>query len=67
MERGTTLHVRKKDYDMSGTDCPSAGPYPNITGMRNLYWGRECTLVKQGAYVYKPTPEQLNRIERYAR
>jgi len=30
----------------------STGPYGNITGMRNLYWGRESLIVKAGAYLY---------------
>ena len=30
----------------------SAGPHPNITGMRNLYWGRMALIVKAGAYIY---------------
>ena len=30
----------------------SAGPHPNICGMRNLYWGRAALVVKAGAYLY---------------
>ena len=30
----------------------SAGPHPNITGMRNRYWGRMALIVKAGAYIY---------------
>lgn len=30
----------------------SAGPHPNITGMRNKYWGKEALIVKAGAYIY---------------
>lgn len=30
----------------------SAGPYGNLTGMRNLYWGKEALVVKAGAYLY---------------
>lgn len=30
----------------------SAGPHPNICGMRNLYWGRKSLIVKAGAYIY---------------
>lgn len=32
---------------------PSAGPYPNITGMRNKYWGQDAYIIRCGAYVYK--------------
>ena len=30
----------------------SAGPHPNLTGMRNLYWGKSALVVKAGAYLY---------------
>lgn len=30
----------------------STGPYPNLTGMRNIYWGRQALIVKAGAYIY---------------
>lgn len=30
----------------------SAGPYSNITGMRNLYWGKDALIVKYGVYIY---------------
>lgn len=32
---------------------PSAGPYPNITGMKKLYWGEDAYCVRCGVYVYK--------------
>lgn len=32
---------------------PSAGPYPNITGMRNKYWGQDAYVIRCGAYAYK--------------
>lgn len=31
---------------------PSAGPNPNITGMRKL-WGQDSYIIKSGAYIYK--------------
>lgn len=42
----------------------SAGPYPNITGMRNLYWGKEALIVKVGAwlrYIYLMTHKDDGR------
>lgn len=30
----------------------SAGPRPNITGMRKLYWG-DCPIVRCGQYIYR--------------
>lgn len=32
---------------------PSAGPHPNIAGMRSKYWGRDSYILKCGAYAYK--------------
>jgi len=34
------------------SNYPNAGPYPNIKGMRNLYWGKDALVVKSGAYAY---------------
>ena len=39
----------------------SAGPYPSITGMRNLYWGKEALIVKAGAYIYLMTKKDDGR------
>ena len=30
----------------------SAGPYPNISGMRERYWGRSALIVKAGVNIY---------------
>lgn len=57
-----TAYIRKKDYDMTSVNCPSAGPRPNVTGMRNKYWGKDALLVRQGAYVYKPNRRQCRSI-----
>lgn len=32
---------------------PSAGPHPNITGMKRLYWGLDAYCLRVGVYVYK--------------
>ena len=34
-------------------DFASAGPNPNITGMKNLYWGKDAKCIRIGVYVYK--------------
>ena len=39
----------------------SAGPYPCISGMRNLYWGKEALIVKAGAYIYLMTTKDEGR------
>jgi len=38
-------HVHLDEY-------PSAGPNPNITGMKNKYWGKDAYCIKHGRYVY---------------
>ena len=40
---------------------PSAGPYPNITGMKKLYWGRDAYCVRCGVYVYCVNRETWER------
>lgn len=37
---------------LSALDIPSAGPHPNITGMRRLYYGLDARLVMCGPYLY---------------
>ena len=40
---------------------PSAGPYPNIAGMRSKYWGRNAYILKCGAYAYKVDSDTFGR------
>ena len=56
-----TLYVRKKDYDTNLSKCPSAGPYPSITGMKKKYWGKNALCIKCGRYVYLVTEEIYNK------
>lgn len=56
--KGKTIYVKVSEFgrylrNNGLTVRASAGPYPNITGMRNLYWGKDCTIIKSGAYIYK--------------
>jgi len=49
-------YVTKDDLKRTMTylgNYPNAGPNPNVTGMRNLYWGWDAPLLKHGRYVYK--------------
>ncbi|KKN78464.1 hypothetical protein LCGC14_0349960 [marine sediment metagenome] len=46
------LYLKTPDKVSGLSECPSAGPYPNISGMRKLYWGKDALIVKQGAYAY---------------
>lgn len=39
----------------------SAGPYCNLTGMREKYWGREALIVKAGSYAYLITSRDDGR------
>ena len=57
MKKGRTITVRVKGNARAvkwlDANCKaSTGPYPNITGMRNLYWGKDALIVKAGAYIY---------------
>lgn len=57
-----TLYIRKKDYDNTIlSKCPSAGPHPNITGMKEKYWGKDALCIKCGSYVYLVTEEIYNK------
>ena len=60
--RHATLTVKKEVGERLGLDCfPCAGPYPNITGMKNLYWGKDALCVKCGVYVYKVDKSTYDR------
>lgn len=37
---------------------PNAGPHPNITGMRRLYWGKDAFIIKCGVYAYN-VPQEI--------
>lgn len=42
--------------------CPSAGPYPNITGMRRI-WGKNAIIVKCGVYIYNVSYETYKKLD----
>jgi hypothetical protein len=50
---GKTYYASRKVIDLSSIDIPNFGPHGNVRGMRKLYYGDKCDLVKQGAYCYK--------------
>ena len=60
VKRGRTVYLNKKQTPDAAKwvrwledNCQaSAGPHGNLTGMRNLYWGRQALVVKAGAYLY---------------
>ena len=43
-------------------EYPNAGPYPNITGMRKLYWGADALVIRCGAYAYNVPYEVFVRF-----
>jgi len=54
-----TKKVTKAQFDRAGVNieaiqnnCPSAGPYPNISGMRRI-WGQYSYILQHGNYIYK--------------
>lgn len=53
--RGKTVYRRSNAamHKWLQARCPaSTGPYPNITGMREKYWGRGANIVKCGQFIY---------------
>ena len=55
--RGRTIYVRVRGRpevvrDLSRRCIGSAGPYPNIRGMREKYWGMDALVIRAGAYAY---------------
>lgn len=60
-----TKYLTKKDAERLGIDLsiyPSAGPRPNITGMKRLYWGKDALCVKSGSYVYHVPKDVYERV-----
>ena len=51
-----TLYLSKKlvspRLKLMLDQCPSAGPFANLTGMRKFYWGENALVVKVGVYIY---------------
>lgn len=52
--------VKRLRLDLS--NCPNAGPYPNVTGMRLHYWGIDAPIIRVGAYIYKVSPEVYHSV-----
>ena len=55
--RGRTLYVRVRGRPhvekwLRDNCISSSGPYSNITGMRNLYWGLMDLVVRAGSCCY---------------
>jgi len=63
MKRYPTKYVSVARAERLGLDgnFAVAGPYPNITGMKNLYWGKDALVIKAGTYIYKVDQETYDR------
>jgi len=48
-----TMYITKNIADLSTFNVPSAGPRPNLTGMRSKYWGKDAIIGLQSGYAYK--------------
>ena len=65
-KRGRTLILpsakrAKWDKWLEENCMASAGPYPNISGMRERYWGLPALIVKSGIYIYLITSKDDGR------
>ncbi len=52
-EERTYAYISARVCNLHTANLPSAGPRPNITGMRAKFWGSKAIIVKQGQYAYK--------------
>ncbi len=52
---GKTFRIPVAVVDLAGKNLPfpSAGPNPSIKGMRDMYYGKNALLMRNGVYVYK--------------
>jgi len=41
---------------------PSAGPRPNVTGMKKLYWGMDAYCIRVGSYVYHVDYDTYSKV-----
>lgn len=58
----TTTKEKAQALGINLSAYGNAGPYPNITGMKEKYWGKDAFCVKCGAYVYNVPEEIYNKF-----
>ena len=58
----TITRKRARELGIQLDRYPRAGPYANVTGMRNLYWGVNAPIIKVGVYIYHVPMHVYNRI-----
>lgn len=61
MKRNYIYVSTKYHDDLNLSEFPSTGRYGNISGMRNLYWGKEAFVIRCGAYAYKVDEPTFNK------
>jgi len=63
MKRYPTKYVSIAEAKRLGLDgrFPVAGPYPSITGMKNLYWGKDALVIRSGIYIYNVDQETYDK------
>jgi len=57
--------VTKEEIKSKGINLDSfasAGPYPNVTGMKNKYWGKNAYCIRVGVYVYHVGATVYNQL-----
>ncbi len=58
-----TLNVKRTPQQERELETfPNAGPYPNITGMKKHYWGKDALCIKCGPYVYHVDAETYRKF-----
>ena len=60
MKRNYIYVSTKYHNPLNLSKFPSTGRYGNISGMRNLYWGKEAFVIRCGAYAYKVDEATFN-------
>jgi len=50
-----TRYLRRDVHDLRDSDFPNFSVSGSIRGMKELYYGKECLLVRQGKFIYNVT------------
>lgn len=63
-EQKKYLYVPKKYYNtLNLSQFPSTGKNPNISGMREKYWGEDALIIKCCNYAYKVDYDTFKKAE----
>jgi hypothetical protein len=59
-----TIYIKSKwGKILKLENFPNAGPYPSISGMKKLYWGKNAYVIKCGTYAYKVDEKTYKHAE----